>query len=563
MNSKDKKQKSKNKNVFALACLSILFLFSPLLSVNAQSNQNDDVILRALQDELSRSMKDLRLKEFQRPYFIEYAVEDEDALIIESKFGALLKSSRERSRTLYTQLRVGNYESDNTSGGMGALKIPLPMTLDDDYVALRRAVWFVTDFSYKQAIDQLAARNAATQNGADKDEDENVPALSKEEPVVSISARGTLQVDQEKWEKQIRAWSQMFRSYPELHESTVNLYVRQVNRYLVNNEGTKILQPTLLITLNIYAEAYTPDNLKLTPSRHIYAKNFEEFPSTEEINQVIKNLAQELKQLKAAPQFEGKYIGPALFTDRAAIQLFLQLLSQKLGSNGMIERLDRKVLPTFLSVIDDPTQTKFENFRLIGDYKIDAEGVPAKPLTLIENGVLKTLLATREPFEGFLKSNGRARSGGNGIVAANISNLFVQSKEGKSFDELKKQLIEACRAQGLKYGILFREIDSTFTPEGDDISVPILAYKVYVEDGREELFRGADVFDLTVRELRQILAAGNDAHPFNLLLGNGHLGEGIPISIVAPSVLLDEIDLRKSTASKEKPLLLTHPYFSK
>jgi predicted Zn-dependent protease len=538
------------------------FLFLP--NAFSQSNQNDDVIFRAVQDELARAMKDLKLKDFEKPYFIEYVVEDEDALIIESKFGALLKSSRERQRILYTQVRVGNYDFDNTTEYSGGFKFPFPMTLDDDYIALRRAVWFVTDFSYKQAIDQLAAKKAATQNGTDEDEDESLPALSKEESVVSIGQRGKLEIDQEKWEKQIRAWSAMFRAYPELQESTVNFYVRQVNRYMVNSEGTKILEPSLLITLNIYAEAVTvPDNIRLTPSRHLYAKSFDELPSTEEINQVIKNLAQDLVKLRNAPQFDGKYIGPALFTERATVQLFLQLLSQNLDSGGLVERLDRKVLPTFLSVVDDPTQTKLDNFRLIGDYKIDDEGVPAKRLTLIENGVLKTLLSTRTPTKEIPRSNGRARSGGGGAVLANISNLFVQSKDGKSFAELKQQLIEACRAQGLKYGILFREIDSTFTPQENDLSVPILAYKVYVEDGREELFRGADIFDLTVRELRQILAAGNDAHAFNILLGNGHLGEGIPVSLVAPSVLLDEIDLRKSTASKERPFLLTHPFFNK
>lgn len=540
----------------------VLFLFIAL-PVFSQSNQSDDIIFRALQDEMSRSMKDLKLKDFEKPYFIEYIVEDQDSLVIESKFGAIIKSSRERNRILYTQVRVGNYDFDNTSEISGSFKFPFPMTLDDDYTALRRAVWFVTDFSYKQAIDQLAAKKAATQNGTDKDEDEDIPALSKEEPVVLIEKRGTLEIDQEKWEKQIRAWSQMFRAYPELQESTVNFYVRHVNRYLVNSEGAKILEPSLLITLNIYAETLTPDNIRLTPSRHIYAKSFDELPSTEEINQTIKSLAQTLITLRNAPQFDGKYIGPALFTDRATVQLFLQLLSQNLDTNGLVERLDRKVLPTFLSVVDDPTQTKFENFRLIGDYKIDAQGVLAKRLSLIENGVLKTLLATREPTKEFPRSNGRARSGGSGIISANISNLFIQAKEGKSFAELKQQLIDACKAQGLKYGILFREIDSTFAPQAEGLSVPILAYKVYVEDGREELFRGSDIFDLTVRELRQILAAGNDAHPFNLLIGNGHQGEGIPVSVIAPSVLLDEIDLRKNTAAKEKPLLMTHPYFIK
>jgi predicted Zn-dependent protease len=568
MKAKDKRQKTKGKNKIGLikgffySLILFILCLTLLTSSFAQTTQNDDLIFRALQDELARSMKDLKLKEFEKPYFIEYLVEDEDSLVIESKFGGIIKSDRDRNRVLYTQLRVGDYNFDSSNPYSGGFKFPLQMTLEDDYMSLRRTVWYVTDYAYKNAIEQFSAKKVAKQSNPDDvdDEDKDVPALSKEQSVVSVEKRGSLQVDKEKWEKQIRTWSLMFRAYPELQESTVNLYVRQVNRYLVNNEGTKILEPSLLITLNIYAETLTPDNHRLTPSRHIYAKSFEELPSTEEINTVIKNLADTLSKLRNAPVFEGKYIGPALFTDRAAVQLFLQLLAPNLDRGALVERLDRKVLPTFLTVVDDPTKTKFENFRLIGDYKIDSQGVSAKPLTLIENGVLKTLLTTRSPSKEFKNSNGRARSSNGG---AEISNLFVQVKSGKSFAELKQQLIETCRAQGLSYGVLFREIDSTFSSAGNDLSVPILAYKIHVEDGREELVRGADIFDLTVRELRQILAAGNDAHAFNILLGNGHQGDGVPASIVVPSVLLDEIDLRKGTTSKERPSLITHPYFSK
>ncbi len=568
MKANVKRQTIKGKNRIGLMrrffCTSTLFILSLslLTSSFAQTSQNEDVIFRALQDELARSMKDLKLKDFEKPYFIEYSVEDEDSLVIESKFGGLIKSDHNHSRILFTQLRVGDYNFDSSNSYSGGFKFPLEMTLEDDYMSLRRAVWYVTDFAYKNAIEQFSSKKVAKQSNPDNDDDEekDVPALSKEQPVVSVEKRGTLQIDKEKWEKQIRAWSLLFRAYPELQESTVNLYVRQVNRYLINNEGTKILEPSLLITLNIYAKTLTSDNHRLTPSRHIYAKSFEEFPSTEEINGVIKSLAETLTKLRNAPVFEGKYIGPALFTDRAAVQLFLQLLAPNLDRGALVERLDRKVLPTFLTVVDDPTKTKFENFRLIGDYKIDSQGVSAKPLTLIENGVLKTLLTTRSPSKEFKNSNGRARSSNGG---AEISNLFIQSKGGKNFAELKQQLIETCRAQNLKYGILFREIDLTFSPAGNDLSVPILAYKIYVDDGREELVRGADIFDLTVRELRQILAAGNDAFAFNILLGNGHQGDGVPASIVVPSVLLDEIDLRKGTTSKERPILITHPYFSK
>ena len=536
-------------------------LFTMTISALSQNKANGDVVLRAIQDEMARSMKELKFKDFEKPYFIEYQVDDEDSLVIESKFGALLRSSRNRSRVLFTQLRVGNYDFDNVGGYGGGLKFPYPMTTEDNYDSLRRAVWFVTDASYKRAITQFASRKAAKKSNPQEDEDEKVASLSKVKPIVSIEKAGKLQIDQKKWEKQLRAWSKIFREYPDLRESTVGLYVRHVNRYLINTEGTKIIKPELLITLNIYAQAITSDNIRLSPSRHIFAKNFDELPSVSEVNGIIKKLAADLTELRNAPQFKDKYIGPALFTERAAVQLFHQLLTKNLDSNGMVERLDRKVLPTFLSVIDDPTQTKFGDFKLIGDYKIDAEGVPAKPLTLIKNGVLKTLLTTRDVIKEIPASNGRARSLGRGSSLPMISNLFIKSTGGKSFADLKKQLLDACRTQGLEYGILFREIDSTFSPRSG-LSAPVLVYKVFVEDGREELIRGTRILDLTVRELRNILAAGNDAHPFNILIGNGHQGRGVPVSIVAPSILLDEIYLKKSSI-KERPTLLTHPYFGR
>jgi predicted Zn-dependent protease len=555
--------KGKSGNLFLCLSIIICLLFSTAPALGQANGKDENVVIRALQDELKRSMDQLKLKDFEKPYFIEYVVEDEDGIEIESKFGGILNSSRQRKRTLFTQVRIGSYEFDNSDEYSNSFRLPLPMPLDDDYTAIRRSAWFVTDFAYKQAIDQLASKKAAKQSEPEEDEEEKFPYLSKEEPVIAVEKRGTLQADQEKWEKQVRAWSAMFRKFPEVQDSTVSFYARYVNRYLINSEGTRVLEPRFLIALNVYAEALTTNNIRLTPSRHIYAKSFDDFPSTEEINGVINNLAQDLTKLRNAPQFEGKYIGPALFTERAAVQLFLQLLAPNLDNAGLVERLDRKVLPTFLSVIDDPTQKKVGNFNLIGDYKLDAQGVAAKPLTLVENGVLKTLLSTREPTKEFPRSNGRGRSSGSGNVQAIISNMFVQAKSGKSFVELKQQLIEACRAQGLSYGILFREIDSTFAPDGNELTVPIMAYKVYVEDGREEIIRNTDIFDLSVRELRQILAAGNDAHAFNILIGNGHQGEGIPVSVVVPSVLLDEIDLRKDTSAKERPMILTHPFFSK
>ncbi|MCB1024682.1 MAG: hypothetical protein KDB79_09845, partial [Acidobacteria bacterium] len=420
--------------------ISISLLLGIALPVIGQSAGTDDVILKAVQDEMTRTMGDLKFKDFDTPYFVEYTVEDEDALEIESKYGAILSSKRRKNRILYTQLRVGNYDFDNVGTYGGGFKFPLPMSIDDDYDSLRRSVWFATDYAYKLAINQLAAREAAKKDGeSGEEEDGDVPSFSKAAPIVSIEKTEQLRLDQSKWEKQVRDWAKILVGYPELRESSISFYIRHSNRYLINSEGTRIVKPKLLITLNIYAKAVTADNLRLTPSRHIYAREFDEFPSAEEVSKTINGLATDLVAINKAPQFTEKYIGPALFTDRAAIQLFHQLLSGNLERGGLAERLGRKVLPSFLSVIDDPTISSIDGYRLLGDYKVDDEGVPAKRLNLIENGVLKTLLTTRSPIKDVPESNGRARSGGDGTTSASISNLIVRSSSKKTFAELKQE----------------------------------------------------------------------------------------------------------------------------
>ncbi|NJM53234.1 MAG: hypothetical protein HC846_07470 [Blastocatellia bacterium] len=373
--------------------------------------------------------------------------------------------------------------------------------------------------------------------------------------------------------KIVRELSAIFRKYPEITESSVSLVARLENRYLVNNEGTRLREPALLISINIYAETITADNLKITPSRHIYATTFEQLPTAEELTQTTEKLAQDLTKIRNAPTFEETYIGPVLFTERASVQLFSQLLAPNFaderrplsargddGGGVFGERINRRILPPSLSVVDDPTLTEYKGNPLIGTYKFDAQGVPAKPIQVVENGILKTLFSTRVPTKKSPKSNGRARSGFGGAF---ISNMIVEPKEGKSFAELKQELIASCKAQSLPFGMIFREIDSSIFSSGNSLSPPILAYKVYVEDGREELVRNISIDDFPIRELRQLLAVGNDQMTLNHISSTGQRGIGVPYSVTAPSVLMDEIVLRKDTSTKSKPLILTHPYFDK
>ena len=71
-----------------------------------------------------------------------------------------------------------------------------------------------------------------------------------------------------------------------------------------------------------------------------------------------------------------------------------------------------RVLPDSFSVVDDPTQKEWRGRPLFGAYEVDREGVMPKPLRLVEKGVLKGYLLTRQPVRGFEGSNGRARMPG-------------------------------------------------------------------------------------------------------------------------------------------------------
>lgn len=548
----------------------LILLFCGVTVFSQTQAKSSDILMNAMEDEMNRSLNQLQLKDFGKPYFVEYGISDIESYSISAKFGALLGAGFDHSRNASVQVRLGNYDFDNTNlFTTGSLASIIPLVIDDDYDSIRHDLWLATDATYKSAIEQISSKRAFLQNNV---VDEKLPDLSREQPTVSIQARQKLQVENAKWEKFIRELSAIFRKYPEITDSSVTMNARLENRYLINNEGTHLREPTLLISINIYAETITTDNLKISPSRHIYARNFDKLPGFDEITGTAEKLAQDLTKVRNAAIFDDTYIGPVLFTDRAAVQLFSQLLAPNLADERpplssrtseagvLTERLNRRILPPNISVEDDPTRTDFNGNHLIGAYQFDNQAVPAKPLNLVENGILKTLLTTRVPTKKFPTSNGRARSG---FGRPFISNLLVQAKEGKSFEELKKELLESCKAQSLPYGIILREIDSTFFMSGSSLSSPILAYKVYVEDGREELVRNISIDDFPIRELRQILAVGNDELTLNHLFGGGQRGVGTPYSVSAPSVLMDEIVLRKDTSTKSKPLILTHPFFNK
>lgn len=567
-----------------------------------------DMVLKAMKDEMARSMKGLKIENMEKPYFIEYTIFDTKTIAISGTFGALVRSYERKNRMLKIGLRVGDYDMDNTGFATqrgfyrGMIGKSRYMVVENDYNALRHDIWLATDDAYKDALENLAAKKAYLKNQA---QTEPVPDFSREKKVEKILPLATIKVDKDKWKPVVKRLSALFKKYPAIHHSGVKMSVNVTNRYYVNSEGTAYRRPETLVTLSVYGTGRAKDGLKLKHHVPFIADSPGQLPPEKEMTAKVDKMAEELTAMINAPVLDN-YMGPVIFTGQASAELFTQLLAPNLSgdrpplsSSSRVSmfffgtklggKLNRRILPKFLSISDDPTLKTFKNTPLMGGYPIDAEGVVPTPVKLVEKGKLNTLLMSRKPRKEILNSNGHARSGSTFNPGANIGNMLVSCHKPGTFKALKEELIEFCKDQGLEYGLMVKTIDNPGITGRDasaggifarlsrgavlELNSPALVYKISAKDGKEELVRGLDVGDLDHGDFKNIRAAGDDYFVYHKLITGssysifgsalGSRGAGFPASIVAPSVLFEEVEFKKRKGKKSKPPLMKHPYFVK
>jgi TldD protein len=560
---------NRKKALWVSVCLALTTMVSAAQTTTPSTN---DQLLKAMTDEMRRSMLELRLNTLDRPYFIQYILLEEEEFAARATFGALTASTPTKQRLVYTQVRVGSYDFDNTEfavggagggGGSGLYQAPI----DDDYDSLRRTLWLGTDAAYKSAVEVIAQKRSAIQNRTA--DDQPVPDFSKEEPTVAIAERRKLEFDRAKIETQLRQWSQIFREFPNVQSSSVGFRARLNHRYITNSEGTRTVQPEVLLILTASASAQAADGMMVSHSVPVYVRDFSDLPSQEAYANSIRQMARDLTALREAPVLATDYSGPALLVGPASTEMFARVLSPNLtGQRGPLsrngqsatppleDRMNRPVLPAYMSVVDDPTIKTLGDKKLIGYYSIDDQGVPAKKLSMVEGGLLTNLLMSRRPGKGRLQSNGHGRNGYPGREAPQVSNLIVTVKDGKSYDDLKKELIRVAKEERLDYGIIIKGVNSG---GNSPVGTPVLTYRVRVSDGKEELVRVAGASGINIQGLRHIVAVGNDSVASNRLVGTS--GAETPTTIIAPSVLVEEISLSKPSGTQQKPSLITHPFF--
>lgn len=569
-----------------------------------------DQTLRAMRDELSRSKERLRIPDHEAPFYIEYRLLDLDVRTITAQFGALLQSSTTRNRFMRVGIRVGDYKLDSSNfltdeAFRGFIGSTGTVGIDRDYDSLRQDLWLATDQAYKEALDALARKRGFLRSLA---RPSDIDDFSREQPVRQIDLRLEPDWTSRNWDDEARAASAALRVFPELYSSRVTYRLIYVTSYLMNSEGTEIRTSRSLAAIEASLETQADDGMPLHHYYSAYTVRPADLPSADVVKKELERTGHELAMLRAAPP-ASDYVGPVLFEPSAAGALLAQVLAPSIsgarpplsmlpvydqilermgGRSEWSSRLNSRVLPQGVSLVDDPAAKEFQGKPLIGQYDVDEDGVRGQRVALVEDGTLHSLLMSRRPGPDFNHSNGHGRSGYLQEPHPLMSNLFFSSSEGVSPADLRKKFLDACKAAGRPWCLIVKQMDNPAVAihHQDELSdvigglaagaatgerLPLLLYRVNVNDGREELVRGARLTGVTLRSMRNLLAVGNDptAYSYFQSLVSGFAGtslgafgsadSGVPSVVIAPSLLFEEVEVRGARGEPRRLPLLSAP----
>ena len=587
-----------------LASVSVAVLFLPLAqnarpqSPTSQSQGSEsDPLLRAMKDEIKRVSELIRLRiSLDPPYFTEYRVEDTISHSISAELGALVDESDSNFRVPSVLVRVGTATFDNTDhvyseAYIGNRYDPSRLPLDNDYLAFREVFWLATDRAYKTAEDAIARKRSSLKNMSQPDA---LPDFSPAPPAHLILPILRKPFVSAPWKSEVIRLSALFDGFPKILSSGVEMLSSQSVNYIVTSEGTELRTPEDVAYIRVAARGLATDGTRVRDAQFFQAFNADGLPSEDVLTRGIKAVGDHVTELSQAPAGEA-YDGPVLFEAPAAAQLFGQLLGDNLkitrkpvtdpgrpsrySPSELENKMGSRILPEWMDVVDDPTQTQYQGHTLLGHYLYDMEGVAPQPLTLVEKGVLKNFLLTRTPvFKEYPGSNGHARMTGQyGTRSPGFGNMFVRVSQTTPAAGMKQKLIDLCKQNNKAYGILIRKLDYPSTASIEELEKvaqaaggshpvvpPLLAYKIYA-DGREELVRGLLFQGMSARSLKDIVAASDENYVFDLIDSNAPfalVGAGsftTTSSVIAPAVLFEELELEPIKEETPKPPIVPAP----
>jgi predicted Zn-dependent protease len=556
---------------------------------------DNDQTLRAMHDELERARTRLSLPGVDKPFYVEYRLLDVDVRSVTASFGSLLASDTARSRFMSVDVRVGDYHLDSSNfvsedGFRGFLGSTGQVGVDRDYNSLRQDLWLATDQAYKAAVTQMSLKQAFLRSLTKPPE---IDDFSQAPPLVKVDPRIEPDWSSRNWDNEARAASAVLKNFERIDGTRVNYYLIYLTSYLMTSEGTTIRTSRSIAAIEAALDTTAEDGMSLHNYYAAYATHPAELPDAATVGKGLAQAGTQLMELRSSPLVPD-FTGPVLFDAPATASVLAQVLPASLSGarpplsmapafDQMMDRVGSRsewtgriatrVFPTSLSLVDDPTLKDFQGQPLLGGYDVDDEGVKGERVTVVDHGILRNLLMSRRPGPDFEPSNGHGRAGDLSDAKPLSGNLLLQSSDALKPDDLKKKFLDACREDGHPWCIEVKRMDNPAlsSVQQEDFSdfissvaggiasgtrVPLLLYRVYVADGREELVRGGIIDGLTLRSLRNIVATGEDSSVFTYMQNSeggfagtalgafGSAQGGIPSTIIAPSMLLEEVEIR-------------------
>jgi hypothetical protein len=575
-------------------------------TVNAQTplRLQDNEILQAMRDEISRNMSELKIESLEKPYYIEYKLVMRHSYIINGMYGSITNNEDKEAARLTVGVRVGSYKLDNTNffdfglsffgGGdqeetFQNRKVPIEL----DYKTLRRELWLSTDAAYKQVAETYTKKLTTLKNRVRKDTTHD---FLKVKVSKNYYFEEYPEFDKSYFEDLIKTLSGVFSDYPQIDISTAGIEYLPATIYYVNSEGIEYVKTVLYTGLEVVAATQADDGMPLANYYTAFSEAPDGLPNKDSLMKATREVAETLVALRNAPVMDEPYSGPVIFDDMAAAQIFAQLFipnmvtqrrqmtEQGIQNNERFTAFQNKiggrVLPEFFDVYDKPSMETFGNTRLMGHYKIDDDGVVAEDVLLVEKGYLRNLLSTRVPTKRVRKSNGHNRGG-----APMFSNVIITADKSKqkSDEELRKQMLKLVRDRELPYGLivrkavdqnimfttLFRLTKGLFTGSPMQRTVKLIeVYRLY-PDGREELVRGCEAKGFTHQSFKDIIFAGDKPYVMNILapavispfVSGGE--QYVAASVISNDVLFEDGDIGTLDEDFPKPPILPSPLSEK
>jgi predicted Zn-dependent protease len=548
---------------------------------------NPTSVRKAMEDELARSMKDLHMGDDEpRPYFIAYTISDMDQSTMSATLGAVTTAYAYQGRLLRTEIRVGdaNFDNSNFEGGAHVEAVPI----EDDYAALRRELWLRSDEAYKSAVETLARKRSAAAGQAAADEDDGIGDFSAQAAAhveVPFTASAT---DPETLRETVRKLSLVMASFPEVYGSHVTGTAAVVRRRLATSEGTWVDDSQRTVRIDVIADTQADDGMKLRSFVPFSALEPSGLPPFAEMEKAVRAMAKELVASRKAP-IATSGAGAVLFEGPAAAQIVKILLGDQLGGTPppktasaasddggqqsvLAGKIAQRVAAPTLSLVDDPLITVAPGKApVFGAYRVDDEGVPAQKVSLIEKGVLKSLLMTRTPRKEITRSNGHGRAPRFAGTRAHVGTLVLTGDRARRRADLTAELDKIAKGGGVTTYIVRLLDDGSIAGDADDLAAlfsfgggnhgpppirPLIVYRLV--KGKEELVRGVTLENLLPRSFKEDSATGNEPFVYNYLDGGGGFS-GIPSTIIAPALLFPDVDVRRQPGKHRKPPVYPSP----